>query len=87
MQERYCMICQNNDCANHGKMISFLGDCFSCKYLPFETNSFALGRMSDSEKAHVLAQLFYWAWKQEDAEKAILEWLKSPVEVRSEKTN
>lgn len=62
------MICQNNDCANHGEMISFLGDCFSCEYLPFETNSFVLGRMNDSEKVHFLAQVFYQAAQQGNAE-------------------
>lgn len=87
MQERYCMICKNNDCTNHGKMISFLGDCFACKYLPFETNSFALGRMNDSEKAHVLTQVFCQATQQSNAEQYILEWLRKPVGVEDEKAN
>lgn len=86
MKERYCMICQNGDCANHGKMIPFLGDCFSCEYLPFETNSFALARMNDSEKAHLLTQLFYQAAQQTNAEQYILEWLRKPVEAKDEKT-
>lgn len=68
-----------NDCPNKDKFISFYGDCFACDYLPFETNSFVLGRMNDSEKAHLLAQVFYQAAQQTNAEHYILEWLKKPV--------
>ena len=70
---RYCRICRNTSCNNHGKNISFLGEGWQCNYIPVPTNADRIRAMTDEELAHFLA----WHWNKKDYG---LEWLKHPAE-------
>ena len=49
---RYCRICRNTACANHGKDITLLGEGYQCNYIPVTTNADRIRAMSDEELAH-----------------------------------
>lgn len=48
---RYCRICRNTACANHGKDITLLGEGYQCNYIPVHTNADRIRAMSDDELA------------------------------------
>ena len=48
---KYCKICHNKDCPNHGRDIIFCGDGFKCNYIPVTTNADRIRAMSDEELA------------------------------------
>ena len=48
---KYCMICRNTACQNHGKNITFFGDSWQCDYTPTPTNADRIRAMSDEELA------------------------------------
>lgn len=51
---KYCKICHNKDCPNHGRDITFCGDGFKCNYIPVTTNADRIRAMSDEELARHL---------------------------------
>jgi hypothetical protein len=81
--DRYCRICHNTSCNNHGKDITFLGEGWKCNYIPVPTN--------------FVDTAYYYDWKKDEdyyyfpngttktnykpkAVEAWLEWLKQPAE-------
>ena len=74
---KYCMICRNTACQNHGKNITLFGDSWQCDYIPTPTNADRIRAMSDEELAKWLeyegggacAEVCGW-----------LKWLQSPEE-------
>ena len=52
--DKYCRICHNTSCSNHGKNISFLGDGWKCNYINVPTNADRIRSMSDEELADML---------------------------------
>ena len=46
---KYCMICRNTACQNHGKNITLFGDSWQCDYIPTPTNADRIRAMSDEE--------------------------------------
>ena len=76
--DKYCRICHNTSCSNHGKDISFLGDGWKCNYIPVPTNADRIRAMSDEELAEFLFLVGYhggWGMKE-----FALEWLQQPAE-------
>ena len=51
---KYCMICRNTACQNHGKNITLFGDSWQCDYIPTPTNADRIRAMSDEELAKLL---------------------------------
>ena len=47
--DKYCRICHNTSCSNHGKNVSFLVDGWKCNYIPVPTNADRIRAMSDEE--------------------------------------
>lgn len=78
---KYCMICRNTACQNHGKNITLFGDSWQCDYIPTPTNADRIRAMSDEELATELLPLF-----EELCEDGIPStdymrfWLKKPAE-------
>lgn len=85
---RYCSICRNTDCINHGKFITFYGDNWGCNYIPVPTNADKIRNMSDEELTE-----FLWNFRLEDVamgkvgdfgphlfRKYLKEWLQQPAE-------
>ena len=78
---KYCMICRNTACQNHGKNITLFGDSWQCDYIPTPTNADRIRAMSDEELATELLPLF-----EELCEDGIPStdymrfWLKQPAE-------
>ena len=52
---KYCRICRNTDCGNHGRDITFHGDGWVCNYIPVPTNADRIRAMSDEELARKYA--------------------------------
>ena len=52
---KYCMICRNTACQNHGKNITLFGDSWQCDYIPTPTNADRIRAMSDEELAKFLS--------------------------------
>ena len=85
--DKYCRICHNTSCSNHGKNISFLGDGWKCNYIPVPTNADRIRAMSDEELAEFIKHIkiraaFCKAVKDNDAfeELCSTEWLQMPAE-------
>ena len=53
---KYCMLCRNMACQNHGKNITLFGDSWQCDYIPTPTNADRIRAMSDEELAEFLAE-------------------------------
>ena len=70
---KFCSICRNTDCNNHGKNITFYGDDWECKYIPVTTNADRIRSMSDEELAEFLIDL------ADDGNLKIREWLQQPA--------
>lgn len=51
---KYCRICRNTTCSNHGKDIIFYGDTWECDYISVPTNADRIRAMSDEELAKFL---------------------------------
>lgn len=51
---KYCRICRNTTCSNHGKDIIFYGDTWECDYISVPTNADRNRAMSDEELAKFL---------------------------------
>lgn len=51
---KYCRICRNTDCGNHGRDITFHGDGWVCNYIPVPTNADRIRAMDDEELATLL---------------------------------
>ena len=51
---KYCRICRNTSCSNHGKDIIFYGDTWECDYISVPTNADRIRAMSDEELAKFL---------------------------------
>ena len=73
--DKYCRICHNTSCSNHGKNISFLGDGWKCNYIPVPTNADRIRAMSDEELADVLRE-----FATKPMQGSFLEWLQQPEE-------
>lgn len=56
MTHKYCRICHNTDCSNHGKNVEFHGECFKCDYVPFFTNADKIRSMTDEELARFIME-------------------------------
>lgn len=54
---RFCSLCHNTDCINHGKPITLSGDNWSCNYIPTATNADRIRAMSDEELAKFLCDI------------------------------
>ena len=55
--DKYCRICHNTSCSNHGKNVSFLGDGWKCNYIPVPTNADRIRSMTDEELAILLNKI------------------------------
>lgn len=73
--DKYCRICHNTSCSNHGKNVSFLGDGWKCNYIPVPTNADRIRAMSDEELADVLRE-----FATKPMQGSFLEWLQQPEE-------
>ena len=73
--DKYCRICHNTSCSNHGKNVSFLGDGWKCNYIPVPTNADRIRAMSDEELADVLRE-----FETKPMQGSFLEWLQHPAE-------
>lgn len=51
---KYCRICRNTTCSNHGKDIILYGDTWECDYISVPTNADRIRAMSDEELAKFL---------------------------------
>ena len=85
--DKYCRICHNTSCSNHGKNISFLGDGWKCNYIPVPTNADRIRNMNDEELAEFIKHIkvraaLCKAVKNNDAfeELCSAEWLQQPAE-------
>lgn len=54
---KYCMICRNTACQNHGKNITLFGDSWQCDYIPTPTNADRIRAMSDEELAEFISRI------------------------------
>ena len=72
---KFCRICHNTDCSNHGRDITFLGDGFKCNYIPVPTNADRIRAMTDEELADILREFVV-----KPMQGSFLKWLKQPVE-------
>lgn len=64
---KYCKICHNKDCPNHGRDITFCGDGFKCNYIPVTTNADRIRAMSDEELARkFLVTAYRYDWKKDE---------------------
>ena len=54
---KYCMICRNTACQNHGKNITLFGDSWQCDYIPTPTNADRIRAMSDEELAEFINRI------------------------------
>ena len=54
--DRYCRICRNASCSNHGKNITFHGEGWKCNYIPVPTNGDRFRAMSDEQLAETIAR-------------------------------
>lgn len=87
--DKYCRICHNTSCSNHGKNISFLGDGWKCNYIPVPTNADRIRAMSDEELNDLFhdiynagvddASSYEWGHRKNSFEWT-MEWLQQPVE-------
>lgn len=57
---KYCRICRNTTCSNHGKDVIFYGDTWECDYISVPTNADRIRAMGDEQ----LAKLFYSVYKR-----------------------
>lgn len=51
---KYCQICRNSDCNNHGRDIVFIGDGWNCNYVPVPTNADHIRNMNNNELAEII---------------------------------
>ena len=56
--DKYCIICHNKSCSNHGKNISFLGDGWKCNYIPVPTNADRIRSMTDDELNELFHEIY-----------------------------
>lgn len=64
---KFCRICHNTDCSNHGRDITLLGDGFKCNYIPVPTNADRIRAMTDEELAEKFVNTaYYYDWKQDE---------------------
>lgn len=96
--DRYCRICRNASCSNHGKDIAFLGEGWKCNYIPVPTNADRIRAMSDEKLAdawircnticHLCAYRDECEFDEyviyEKCKEGIMEWLKQPADMRGE---
>ena len=54
---KYCMICRNTACQNHGKNITLFGDSWPCDYIPTPTNADRIRAMSDEELSEFISRI------------------------------
>lgn len=54
---RFCSLCHNTDCINHGKPITLSGDNWCCNYIPTATTADRIRAMSDGELAALLCNI------------------------------
>lgn len=54
---KYCMICRNTACQNHGKNITLFGDSWQCDYIPTPTNADRIRAMSDEELSEFISRI------------------------------
>ena len=90
--DKYCRICHNISCSNHGKSVSFLGDGWKCNYIPVPTNADRIRAMSNEELAEFLSSglkepcdccqlaVFEGACTETLCDDAMMKWLQQPVE-------
>ena len=52
--DRYCKICRNTICINHGKDIVLAGEGWQCDYIPVPTNADRIRAMTDEELVDML---------------------------------
>lgn len=86
--DRYCRICRNASCSNHGKNITFHGEGWKCNYIPVPTNADRIRAMSDEELLDLLSAPCPLLRRADDkgcpnpkpCRECIAEWLKQPAE-------
>ena len=90
--DKYCRICHNISCSNHGKSVSFLGDGWKCNYIPVPTNADRIRVMSNEELAEFLSSglkepcdccqlaVFEGACTETLCKDAMMKWLQRPAE-------
>lgn len=53
---KYCRICRNTTCSNHGKDIILYGDTWECDYISVPTNADRIRAMSNEELSKFLCE-------------------------------
>lgn len=76
---KYCRICRNSNCNNHGRDIVFIGDEWSCNYIPVPTNADHIRNMNDEELAEWLYK-FFWGRCKDITPFNIEKWLQQPAD-------
>lgn len=90
---KYCRICRNTTCSNHGKDIILYGDTWECDYISVPTNADRIRAMSDEELAKVLYRMqkdlcrrlteaigYTEPFEFDEDASNILNWLQQPAE-------
>ena len=84
---RYCNICRNTSCLNHGTDTTLVGDDWGCNYIPAPTNADHIRAMSDEELSEFIAVPCqctdygcdgYRECGNESCLKHLLNWLQQP---------
>ena len=76
---RYCSICRNTNCDNHGKFIAFYGANWECKYIPIPTNADRIRNMTDKEMVTELIPMIMEICEDGvPGDDFMLEWLQRP---------
>ena len=87
--DKYCRICHNTSCSNHGKDISFLGDGWKCNYIPVPTNADRIRSMTDDELNDLFHDIYdsgaydavsYGCGHQTNSFEWTMDWLQQPAE-------
>ena len=76
---KYCRICRNSNCNNHGRDITFIGDGWNCNYIPVPTNADSIRAMNDEELAEWLYK-FFWGRYKDISPFNIEKWLRQPAD-------
>ena len=88
---KYCRICRNTTCSNHGKDIIFYGDTWECDYISVPTNADRIRAMSDEELLELIEEIRIHCcpplcdqnhYCDEDCHKGIAAWLNGPADER-----
>ena len=88
--DRYCKICRNTTCINHGKYIVLAGEGWQCDYIPVPTNADRIRAMTDEELSEDYCEFLESMLKKigvefdfdmDKAKSIMLKYLQQPAEV------